>query len=323
MIEIHGIAPRPTVPVRNLAGVVHTLGAQLQQRFGMRVHKVAIDAGFTCPNRDGARGRGGCTFCNNESFSPNEGLRAPVRAQLEAGKSVIRRRTGAAKFLAYFQAYTNTYDTPERLRALYDQALEDPDVIGLSIGTRPDCIAPGVLELLSEYQDRGKEIWLELGLQSAFDETLERVNRGHTAAEYFEAAQAARALGLKLCTHLILGLPGEGPEHWLETHRQVLSAGTDGLKFHPLHVVRGSALASQWKRGEYAPLSLDAYVDAAADLLERTPSHIAMHRLTGTASADVLMAPAWCELKWKVLNGIETELRRRGTCQGALAQVAA
>lgn len=317
MIELNATAARTPAPVLNLAGVVRTLGHDLQERLGMRVHKVAIDAGFTCPNRDGARGKGGCTFCNNESFSPNEGLRTPVRAQLEAGKSVIRRRTGAARFLAYFQAYTNTYDTPERLKRLYDQALEDPDVIGLSIGTRPDCIAPGVLELLAAYQSQGKEIWLELGLQSAFDATLARVNRGHSAREYFEAAQAARDMGLKLCTHLILGLPGEGPQEWRETLRQVLESGTDGLKFHPLHVVKGSLLAAQWKRGEYAPLDLETYVNAVADLLETVPPEIAMHRLTGTASADVLLAPAWCERKWKVLNAIESELRRRGTRQGA------
>lgn len=317
MIELHGIVPRTQAPVRNLAGVVRTLGRDLQERLGVRVHKVAIDAGFTCPNRDGVRGKGGCTFCNNESFSPNEGLRAPVRTQLEAGKAVIRRRTGAERFLAYFQAYSNTYDSLDRLKLLYDQALEDPDVIGLSIGTRPDCIAPGVLELLAVYQAQGKEIWLELGLQSAFDETLVRVNRGHTAQEYFEAAQAARSMGLKLCTHLILGLPGEGPQEWRETLRQVLESGTDGLKFHPLHVVKGSQLAAQWKRGEYAPLDLETYVNAVADLLETVPPGIAMHRLTGTASADVLLAPAWCEWKWKVLNAIETELRRRGTRQGA------
>ena len=302
---------------RTLATVVHTFGTDLHRRWGLRVHKVAIDAGFTCPNRDGARGKGGCTFCNNESFSPNEGIKDSVRVQLERGKAVIRRRTGATRFLAYFQAYSNTYDSLDRLRWLYDQALEDPDVLGLSIGTRPDCIAPGVLELLASYQAQGKEIWLELGLQSAFDETLVRVNRGHTAQEYFEAAQAARSMGLKLCTHLILGLPGEGPQEWRETLRQVLESGTDGLKFHPLHVVKGSLLAAQWKRGEYAPLDLETYVNVVADLLETVPPEIAMHRLTGTASADVLLAPAWCEWKWKVLNAIETELRRRGTRQGA------
>jgi radical SAM protein (TIGR01212 family) len=302
---------------RTLATVVHTLGSDLHRRLGVRVHKVAIDAGFTCPNRDGLRGRGGCTFCNNESFSPNEGLKASVTTQLAQGKAVIRRRTGATRFLAYFQAYSNTYDSLERLKALYDEALADPDVIGLSVGTRPDCLAPGVLELLASYQSQGKEIWLELGLQSAFDQTLERVNRGHTAGEYFEAAFRARALGLRLCTHLILGLPGEDPTHWHETLRQVLAAGTDGLKFHPLHVVKGSLLANQWKRGEYVPIDMETYVNSVADLLESTPPETVIHRLTGTASLDVLLTPLWCQWKWKVLNAIETELRRRGTRQGS------
>jgi len=304
---------------RNLTlfDVVNTYGRDVQERFGFRVQKVAIDAGFTCPNRDGLKGRGGCTFCNNESFSPNEGNRASVREQLAEGKRVVHRRTGATRFIAYFQAYSNTYERLERLRELYEAALEDPDVMGISVGTRPDCLPDGVLELLSEYQHRDLEVWLELGLQSAFDSTLERVNRGHTAAEYFEAAAKARAMGLKVCTHLILGLPGEDYEHWSTTHHRVIEAGTDGLKFHPLHVVRASLLARQWQRGEYIPLELPTYVSAVADFLERTPSNIAIHRLTGTASLDVLLAPMWCNWKWNVLNGIERELRRRGTCQGS------
>lgn len=302
---------------RTLADVVHTLGSDLQSRLGLRVHKVAIDAGFTCPNRDGLRGRGGCTFCNNESFSPNEGLKASVTTQLAQGKAVIRRRTGATRFLAYFQAYSNTYDSLDRLRALYDEALADPDVIGLSVGTRPDCLAPGVLEMLAGYQAQGKEIWLELGLQSAYDTTLERVNRGHTAQEYFDAAHQARVLGLRLCTHLILGLPGEDRSHWHETLRQVLEAGTDGLKFHPLHVVQGSLLATQWRRGEYAPIDMETYVEAVADLLEITPPEVVVHRLTGTASLDVLLTPQWCQWKWKVLNAIEDRLRHRGSRQGS------
>lgn len=302
---------------QSIAQLVHTLGSSLRSQYGERIHKIALDAGFTCPNRDGSKGRGGCTFCNNESFSPNEGLKASIPRQLYEGKQVIAHRTGARRYLAYFQAYSNTWDTLERLRAMYDQALADPDVIGISVGTRPDCLGHGVLELLRGYQDAGKVVWLELGLQSAFDATLERVNRGHTAAEYFEAAQAARALGLKVCTHLILGLPGETPDHWQSTHAQVLAVGTDGLKFHPLHVVQGSLLARDWRRGEFTALALDQYATAVADLLELTPPETVIHRLTGTASLDVLLAPAWCNWKWKVINAIEQELRRRGTRQGS------
>ncbi|HIP52981.1 MAG TPA: TIGR01212 family radical SAM protein [Chromatiales bacterium] len=295
----------------SLADFVPTFGQDLLRRHGERVHKIALDVGFTCPNRDGAKGRGGCTFCNNVSFSPNGRLTRPLSEQIEAGRRVIRKRTGARKFLAYFQAYTNTYADVGTLRALYDQALAEPDVIGLSVGTRPDCVPEAVLDLLARYRDEGHEIWLELGLQSAFDNTLRRVNRGHGFAEYQQSCTTARARGIPVCTHLIAGLPGERPRHTLETLERVLELGTDGLKLHPLHVVKGTALANQWRRGEYAPLPFDEYITLAADVVECTPPGIVFHRLTGTASPDILLAPAWCAKKWRVLNAIERELRER------------
>jgi hypothetical protein len=237
------------------------------------------------------------------------------------GALVVARRTKARKYLAYFQAYTNTYGSLERLEALYRDALAFPGCIGLSIGTRPDCLGAGVLELLARIQDEGRVVWLELGLQSAFDETLDRVGRGHGAEIYFREAKRARALGLPLCCHLILGLPGEGLDHALETHRQVLAAGVDGLKIHPLHIVRGSTLAAQWKAGEYSPLSLTDYVEWACDLVERTPAEVVFHRLTGTCAEDLLLAPSWCSGKWNVLNAIEATLRGRGSRQGSRAEL--
>lgn len=309
-------APQTVSGVRHLAGLVRTLGSDLQERFGERVHKLALDTGFTCPNRDGSLGRGGCTFCNNESFAPSVKTRPEVGVQMARGAEVVAKRTGARKYLGYFQAYTNTYDQLDRLEALYRQALAFPGCLGLSIGTRPDCLGDGVLELLARLRDEGHLIWLELGLQSAFDATLERVNRGHGAEIYFESTRRARALGLPVCCHLILGLPGEGREHALESHAQVVAAGVDGLKIHPLHVVRSSLLAATWRAGQYAPLALSDYVEWTADLIERTPTNIVFHRLTGTCAEDLLLAPAWCVKKWDVLNGIEAELRRRGTRQG-------
>jgi len=301
-----------------LSDFVNTFGTDLKRRYGERVHKIAINAGLSCPNRDGTKGRGGCTFCNNASFSPSAPHPPPVADQLEAGRRVILRRTGAKRYLAYFQAYTNTYGDPRRLEDLYRQALAQPDVVGLSVGTRPDCCPPAVLDLLASLRDQGYEVWLELGLQSACDATLARVNRGHGFADYRAAALGARARGLPICTHLIVGLPGEGRRQALWSLERVLDLGTDGLKLHPLHVVKQTKLAFDWRRGEYNPLSMGEYISVAADLIERTPVWVVYHRLTGTAATAILLAPEWCSRKWIVLNGIEAELRRRGTAQGAM-----
>ena len=189
-----------------------TLGRHLKQKWGERVHKVSINAAFTCPNRDGSKGIGGCTFCNNASFSPSSKIITPVEEQVLAGQKVIIKRTGAKKYLAYFQSYTNTYAEINYLRELYESALNSPNVIGISVGTRPDCVPDAVLDLLQSYQQQGHEVWLELGLQSAFDESLNRVNRGHGFAEYVDAIKRARKRGLQICTHLIAGLPREKPE---------------------------------------------------------------------------------------------------------------
>ncbi len=296
----------------NLSQYVNTFGQAMLARYGERVHKIAIDAGFTCPNRDGTIGRGGCTFCNNVSFSPNG--RQPIKLnrqiadQIESGRQVLRKRTGANKYIAYFQAYTNTYADICELTRLYDEALKEPDVIGLDVGTRPDCVPDKVLDLLVGYQDKGYEVWLELGLQSAHDETLKHVNRGHGFAAYEEAIVKARSRGLKVCTHLILGLPGESTEQHITSHQRVLDLGVDGLKFHPLHVVKGTQLANEWRRGEYQPMTMDDYVSDVVELINRTPDDVIFHRLTGTAATNVLLAPEWCSKKWQVLNSITAAL---------------
>lgn len=309
--------PRPpSNGSRALSDRVSTFGQYLLNRYGERVHKLAIHAGFTCPNRDGTKGRGGCTFCNNVSFNPQGQAPASIEAQIAAGRAVLAKRTGARRFLAYFQAYTNTYDDIGVLRQRYDRALACPGVIGLSVGTRPDCVSEGVLDLLAGYRARGLEVWLELGLQSAQDGTLERVNRGHGFAEYRQAVQAAHRRGLPVCTHLILGLPGEGREAALDSLERVLALGVEGLKLHPLHVVRHTRLALDWRRGQFRPWEMEEYIEACAELVERTPGSVLYHRLTGTASPGVLLAPHWCSKKWAVLNGIESALCQRGTRQG-------
>jgi hypothetical protein len=308
--------PSPPTQHRALSARVNTFGQYLLGRYGQRVHKLALNAGFTCPNRDGTKGVGGCTFCNNVSFNPNAKDPLPIAAQLDAGRAVLARRTGARRFMAYFQAYTNTYDPLDALRERYDAALVHPDVIGLSVGTRPDCVPDAVLDLLARYRARGKEIWLELGLQSADDRTLARVNRGHDFADFRSAVSAGQRRGIPVCAHLIVGLPGEGRAAALRSLDLVLELGVAGLKLHPLHVVRQTRLAIDWRRGDYVPLTQEEYVSICADLIERTPPEVTYHRLTGTASRDILLAPAWCGRKWAVLNAIEAELYRRDTRQG-------
>lgn len=297
----------------NLSQYVNTFGQAMLARYGERVHKVAIDAGFTCPNRDGTIGRGGCTFCNNVSFSPNGRKPNLISDQIESGRKIITKRTGARKYIAYFQAYTNTYADVCELTQLYDAALKEPDVIGLDVGTRPDCVPDAVLDLLVDYQQKGYEVWLELGLQSAHDVTLDRVNRGHGFTEYQQAIKRARSRGIKVCTHLILGLPDESTRHHISSLERVLDLGVDGLKFHPLHVVKGTQLANEWRRGEYKPLTMDEYVSDVVEMINLTPDDIVFHRLTGTAAENILLAPKWCSKKWSVLNSITTELAKQIT----------
>jgi len=294
-----------------LSEYVNTLGQDLLKTYGERVHKVAIDAGLSCPNRDGSKGIGGCTFCNNSTFSPNGREPDTILKQIQNGREVISKRTGAKKYIAYFQAYTNTYADIQTLRQMYATALGQSDVVGLSVGTRPDCVPDETLELLLEYQNQGFEVWLELGLQSAFDSTLKRVNRGHGFKEYKDTLLKARAKGIKVCTHLIIGLPGEDTLHYKSTLNQVLELGVDGLKFHPLHVVKGTQLANEYRKGEYKPITMDHYTQVVAELVTMAPSDMIYHRLTGTANESQLLAPKWCSKKWEVLNSIEHKLKRK------------
>ncbi len=297
---------------------VYTLGRYMTQRYGSKIHKLTIDAAFTCPNRDGSLGRGGCTFCNVSSFSAEHGSRASVAVQLQEGKA---RRGGQHKrYMAYFQAYTSTYDEYQVLKAKYQQALDVSDIVGLCVGTRPDCVSDEVLELLVSYQQQGLEIWLELGLQSAHDETLKRINRGHDFAAYADTVRRARQVGIKVCTHLILGLPGETPEHAHQTLERVLAVGVDGLKLHPLHVVENSTMAKQW-RAERLPLwPLERYVRTVGALIRQTPPTVVFHRVSAYARPPELLAPDWCGDKWLAMNAIVADLAEHGGQGTALAE---
>jgi hypothetical protein len=293
---------------------VHTLGAHLKARFGVRVRKLALHAGFTCPNRDGTLGRGGCSFCSVLSFNRGD-PQAGVAEQLAARKAEIKR---ASRYIAYFQAYTSTYAEVQELHRLYAQATQHPDVVGLCVGTRPDCVPDAVLELLAGYRARGYEVWLELGLQSAHDATLQRIQRGHAVAAYADAVARARHHGVPVCTHLILGLPGETAAMCRQTLQRVLELGVEGLKLHPLMVVKGSRMAADHARGELQPPALDDYAALAADLIRRTPAAVVFHRVTATAQEPTLIAPAWCHTSSPAVQAICANLLRHGV-QGTLA----
>ena len=290
---------------------------ELKRDFGCRVHRISVDAGFTCPNRDGSAGTSGCIYCGGEGSGSFGILRgATVAEQLEAGKEIMARKYKARKFLAYFQAYSNTYAPAERLQALYDEALAVNDVVGLIVGTRPDCLPPEVLELLAGYA-RTNWFWLELGLQSPLDRTLQLLNRGHDFAAFAAAAQACRARGIRVCAHVILGLPGETREEMLATPRLLHELGVKGVKLHLLHVMRATPLEAMYRAGEVRVLSRDDYVGLVCDFLERLDPAISIQRLTGDGGRDYLVAPLWSLAKFEVLNAIDNELERRGTRQGS------
>jgi len=288
----------------------------LKVQFGCRVHRISVDAGFSCPNRDGTVGVGGCIFCS-DSGSGSYGIarEMSIAGQLEHGKEVMTRKYKAKRFIAYFQPYSNTYAPTDQLRRIYDEALSVPDVVGLIVGTRPDCLPPEILDLIEEYH-RKTYFWLELGMQSPYDRTLESIRRGHDSATFMEAARTVKALGLRLCVHLILGLPGESREEMLATPAILNDFRVDGVKIHLLHVNRGTELAGMYERGEVRLLERDEYVGLVCDFLERLDPRISIHRLTGDGGRD-LIAPLWSTAKFEVLNAIDNELERRGTRQGS------
>lgn len=281
---------------------------------GCRVHKVSIDAGFTCPNRDGSVTTGGCIYCNNTSFSPAN-RRLSITEQVENGKAFLQRRYGAEKFIAYFQAYTNTYADSAYLQDLYDEALACDDIVGLSIGTRPDCVPDTVLDLLASYASH-TYLWLELGLESGHDQTLALINRGHNVAAFDDAVSRARLRNLNLCAHVILGLPGETPDDMRATVRHIANLRLDAVKLHHLHIVRQTALEKMYRQGEVPLLSLDAYASLVADCLELLPPDTIIMRLMGDAPRDMLVAPMWSQNKRAALNRIEQELECRDIYQG-------
>lgn len=301
----------PTLPFRSL-------NAYMTARYGERVQKITLDAGFTCPNRDGRVGRGGCMYCNDRGSGTGAQARGlDITRQLDEGVSRLGKRYQAQKFMAYFQSFSNTYAPLEDLRRLYEEALAHPQVVGLSIGTRPDCLSPELIKLLSGYSRRHL-IWLELGLQSAHDRTLQLINRGHDAACFARTANLTANQGLHVLAHVILGLPQESRDDMLATARFLSTLPVDGVKIHLLYVIKDTPLAELFNDGRYTPLYQEDYVDLIVDFIELLPPHLVIHRLTGDPHPDELVAPEWCLHKNRVLTRIKENFIRRQTFQGRL-----
>jgi radical SAM protein (TIGR01212 family) len=289
----------------------------LRKLFGERVQKISLDAGLSCPNRDGTLSREGCVFCDRLGSGTGAFLRkgSSVREQIENSRIRIQKRYKAKKFIAYFQSFTNTYASVPHLRALYDQAIAFPDVVGLSVATRPDCVDRDILRLLSSYREKVL-VWLEYGLQSAHDATLARINRGHDVDCFHKAVLQAREWSLNVCAHIILGLPGEDREMMLKTARFLAHLPIQGVKIHLLYVTRTTPLARQYERGTFRCLERDEYADLVVDFLELLPPQMVVQRLTGDPGKADLLAPAWAAEKTKNLSLIRQRLEERNTWQG-------
>ncbi len=293
-----------------------------KKHFGQRVQKVSVDAGFTCPNRDGSKGTGGCTFCNNDAFNPSYcHPTKSVTQQIGEGIEFHRKRyRRAKKFLVYFQAYSNTYAPLERLRTLYDEALTFPDVAGLVIGTRPDCIDDEKLAYFRELSET-YYIILEYGLESVYNTTLRRINRGHTFEQSVDAIQKTHAAGIKTGAHLIFGLPGETTEMMLDSTRIIASLPINNIKFHQLQIIAGTAMAGEYKSnpGAFNLFGLDDYIDFIIDYIERIPSEMIIERFTGEVPPAYHAGPNWGNIRNDQVNArIEKRLEERDTWQGKL-----
>jgi len=307
-----------------------TFGRYLKERFGEKIYKIPVSIpGFTCPNIDGSVAIGGCTFCENESFSPNISAKPKNRfslnprseqnpllefqllsmdAQIEKTKAILKKKFKAKRFIVYFQSFSNTYAPVETLKTLYAKALEKEDVIGLSVGTRSDCIEEEILIFLAKLS-KTKEIWVEIGIQSIFDETLKKINRGHDFDSVEKAARLVKSYNLNLCAHLIFGLPDEDEEMMISTFEKTLQLGADSIKFHPLYVVKNTALANDYRAGKFEPISEELYIKVLTRCISALPNRVNVQRVSAGIDDDTLLAPEWCRIKHLQMKKIREALR--------------
>jgi len=310
---------------------LNTIGRYWRKKYNEKVYKVPISiSGFTCPNIDGTVAKGGCTFCENESFSPNlvdksrfklnlhskenpylEKQLLQLQMQFDATKERLENKHGAKKFIVYFQSFTNTYAPLDTLKALYEKALSFDNVVGLSIGTRTDSITEDTLDYLKELS-KDKEIWVEYGIQSIYDETLEKINRGHTFANIKEWIQKTKQRGLNVCGHMIFGLPDETQEMMLRGVEESIKLGIDSIKFHPLYVTKNTMLANEYKQGNFTPISEELYIDTLVKSIKMLPQNISISRVTAGISDNSLLDPTWCNNKHRQIYNIKQALLQEG-----------
>lgn len=291
----------------------------LKQKFGVKVYKITLDAGFSCPNRDGTISSGGCIFCDGSgSFSRAHSNILKIEEQVETGIKNLSEHFAAKKFMSYFQAYTNTYKPVNELEKIYNSALDNDKIVGISIGTRPDCVDEEKLNLIADYKN-DYETWVEYGLQSVHDKTLAKINRGHDFNCFLRAYDMTKSKGINVCVHVILGL-WETHDEMMQTAQTLAKLGVDGVKLHMLCALKGTKLALMYKNGEIDFMSEDEYVETVCDFLEYLPPKTTIHRITGNGYKDDLIAPSWLGKKFNTLNKIDNEFIKRDTYQGCRVQ---
>ena len=294
----------------------HTWNYYLRNTFGEKVFKVSLNGGFTCPNLDGKVSRGGCTYCSNSGSGDFAGNPAsPLSEQFNDIKAMMHKKWPNAKYIGYFQAFTNTYAPVDVLKEKYETILALDDVIGLSISTRPDCLEDDVVEYLGELNKR-TNLWVELGLQTIHDSTSKLINRGHDYDEFLKGLEKLKAKNIKVIVHIINGLPGEDYNMMMETAKAVANMGVDGIKIHLLHVIKDTPMEKMLQKGMLTLMSQEEYINLVCDQLEILPETMIVHRLTGDGKRDELVGPLWSLKKWEVLNAIDDELKKRNSYQG-------